>query len=325
MKRYKEISDIYRGSEMAFFLIEGKKDRNINRYIRGHKKNIENYLAKRGVRYTAFNILSTTLFGSRSLRSLILRQRPTARREELDILEKELKGVHKEGHSLLLYVCGTGKTDEGKYYADIIAENELWKKEEYNTALYHFLDAVIHFTIGQQNNIACESAVRYRFANDDEPATDNSEFLGYDLLASSICPADSSTISPLRFDSKYNISLPLYPQITIKLEPLQKSVYILFLRHPEGIVLKEIEEYKEELKRIYNSVSGRRNPTVVNRTLKALTDPTDNLIHKTLSVIRKRFINKLNYSIAQNYIPAHNRGRAHNIPLDCNLVEIPEI
>jgi hypothetical protein len=58
---------------------------------------------------------------------------------------------------------------------------------------------------------------------------------------------------------------------------------------------------------------------------KAINDPTDNILHKTLSIIRHCFMSKLNYSIARNYIPSHGRAKAHSIPIDSALVEMPEI
>ena len=40
----------------------------------------------------------------------------------------------------------------------------------------------------------------------------------------------------------------------IKMEPLVKSVYLLFLKHPEGIMFKCLPEYREELAQIYNRI-----------------------------------------------------------------------
>lgn len=145
------------------------------------------------------------------------------------------------------------------------------------------------------------------------------------LLADSIYEGYGTPISPLHFDSKFNISLPLYPQIRIELEPLPKAIYILFLRHPEGIVLKDIHMYEEELRSIYRAVSGRKNPSVTERIFKRVTNPTENQLHRSLTVIRKCFTSRLDYETAWNYIPAHNRAKAHSIPLDTTLIELPDI
>jgi hypothetical protein len=39
----------------------------------------------------------------------------------------------------------------------------------------------------------------------------------------------------------------------IKMEPLTKAVYLLFLNHPEGILFKHLPDYRQELANIYGS------------------------------------------------------------------------
>lgn len=324
MRIYSEISDIYHGTDMSFYLLEGKKDKSLNRYIHGHIKNIDKYLRQRGVCFTSFNTISPALFGTRSLKSLILRQNPTCNKEELEKNIKEYKEERRNRHSRLLYIGATSADENGNCVADILCEEDFGDCDGYATVLYGFLDSIVHYHISQSNRPTLASTLKFRLPVDEDTIpTYNKEYLGHDLLADSICKADNSVISPIKFDNRYNITLPLYPQITIKLAPLPKALYILLLRHPEGIYLKELQGYEEELKSIYCTISGRKNPTVVNRMIRAISDPTENVVHSSLSTIRRSFTSKLNYSIAKNYIPAHGRSKAHNIPIGCELVELP--
>ena len=96
MRHFTDISDSYQGAELSFFLIEGEKDKALNRYVRGHMKSIEKHLTQRGVRYATFNFVSRSLFGSRSLKNLILRQYPTLGKEELN---ERIKSFRKEEKS----------------------------------------------------------------------------------------------------------------------------------------------------------------------------------------------------------------------------------
>ncbi len=56
--------------------------------------------------------------------------------------------------------------------------------------------------------------------------------------------------------------------------PLPKAVYLLFLRHPEGIRFKD---YQEELTAIYHSMKKRTQAKKkVQRSIADLTDQTCN-------------------------------------------------
>lgn len=329
MKQYTDISNIYQGTSLSFFLIEGEGDKALNRYIRGNLKSIEKHLAQRGVRYAAFNTVHSSLFGTRSLKNLVLRQCPTLNKEELNGRVKEIREkFKKEAKSRLIYISGVTHTADGRYSAEILCEDDFNRDGDYLTTLYKFLDNVVRCDIARYSNgTYTENKFRIPQEDDEEelPHWDNSEFLGCDLLADNLSCEKCNTLSPICFDNMFNMSLPLYPQINIKLEPLPKALYILLLQHPEGIILKEIHDYESELKKIYCTVSGRKNPTVVNRMFKALTDPSCNPLHKNLSIIRKCFLSKLRFDIASNYIPAHGRTKAHHIPIDSALIELPEI
>jgi hypothetical protein len=331
MRRYSDISNVYEGTAMSLYLVEGKKDKSINRYIRGHIGYIKSYLSKRGVCIRSFKTASPALFGKRSLKNLLLRQYPTLSKEELESRFVELKKENKEGHSHLYFILGTTFDEGNGCVADILCEDNFYNGDGYKEQLFRFFDEIASLSIRNERLGDGFRVDRYRYRLPDAETdihysnADNEELIGDEFLAKSICKGECNVISPIHFDSKFNISLPLYPQISIKLEPLPKSLYILFLQHPEGIILKDIQEYEEELKKIYCTISGRKNPSVINRVFKSVTNPLDNQLHRNLTIIRKCFTSKLNYEIAQNYIPGHNRARAHNIPIDTSLVKIPEI
>ena len=51
----------------------------------------------------------------------------------------------------------------------------------------------------------------------------------------------------------YKIVLSDGKSTEIKMEPLVKAVYLLFLSHPEGIVLKNLPLYRKELTELYKN------------------------------------------------------------------------
>lgn len=127
----------------------------------------------------------------------------------------------------------------------------------------------------------------------------------------------------LRVDENFKITLPVHGNMIIEMEPLPKALYLLFLRHPEGIVLKKISDYRAELECIYRSVSRRRNPTVIHRLLDEITNPAGNMLHKNLSIIRAAFLKKMSPEAARLFVPVCNRGREHYVLLDASRVNLP--
>ena len=106
----------------------------------------------------------------------------------------------------------------------------------------------------------------------------------------------------------------------VHLEPLVKSVYLLFLKHPEGIIFKDLPDYRKELALIYNKV---RPWGLTDRALKSIEDVTNpmlNSINEKCARIRKAFGALLDSSVAGQYYIKGARGNAKKITLPRELV-----
>ena len=106
----------------------------------------------------------------------------------------------------------------------------------------------------------------------------------------------------------------------VHLEPLVKSVYLLFLKHPEGIIFKDLPDYRKELALIYNKV---RPWGLTDRALKSIEDVTNpmlNSINEKCARIRKAFGALLDSSVAGQYYIKGARGNAKKITLSRELV-----
>jgi len=130
-------------------------------------------------------------------------------------------------------------------------------------------------------------------------------------------------ISRLVIDSEYNIYLPDYKE-EVFISALPKSVFILFLRHPEGIVLKDLPDHERELMIIYKIISNRENMENMEDSVKEICSPYENSIHEKLSRIRAAFVNKISESYAAFYYVAGNRGEKKQIKLDRTMVSLPK-
>ena len=104
------------------------------------------------------------------------------------------------------------------------------------------------------------------------------------------------------------------------MEPLVKAVYLLFLKHPEGIVFKALPDYRKELTSLYEKV---RPWGLTDRTLQSIEDVTNpllNSINEKCARIKKVFLSMLDSDVAEHYYIKGKRGEPKRIVLPRNLV-----
>ena len=128
-------------------------------------------------------------------------------------------------------------------------------------------------------------------------------------------------LSRLVISSDYKICLPDYNNIIIEMSPLPKAVFLLFLKHPEGIVFKGLPDYRDELKEIYRRISKRENLSAVQKSIDDITDPTKNAINEKCSRIREAFISQFDDRIARYYYITGERLTPKKIILNRKLLE----
>ena len=109
-------------------------------------------------------------------------------------------------------------------------------------------------------------------------------------------------------------------RVEVHMEPLVKSVYLLFLKHPEGINFKDMPDYREELARIYDRVRPWGLTDRAMQSIEDVTNPLLNSINEKCARIRKVFASMLDRSIAEEYYIKGKRGRAKKISLPRELV-----
>lgn len=109
--------------------------------------------------------------------------------------------------------------------------------------------------------------------------------------------------------------------VKVEMEPLIKAVYLLFLSHPEGIVLKCLPDYRKELTALYLQL--RPNDGLTERIKKSIVDvtnPTLNSINEKCTRIRKIFSGVLHPNVVKYYALSGKRGEAKKITLPRDLV-----
>jgi hypothetical protein len=133
--------------------------------------------------------------------------------------------------------------------------------------------------------------------------------------------AKPEVVSRMVITRDYRIILPDYDVMEINMTPLVKAVYLLFLRHPEGIILKHLEDYRKELVEIYTGIKGLPLDDKMMQSVVDATNPLNNSINEKVARIREAFVTRLKESLATNYIIHGERGEAKRIPLHREFVE----
>ena len=113
----------------------------------------------------------------------------------------------------------------------------------------------------------------------------------------------------------YKIVLVDGENTEVKMEPLVKAVYLLFLSHPEGIILKCLPDYKKELTTLYLMLRPYGLSDRVMQSIEDVTNPTQNSINEKCARIRRAFLGLLPRSTAKYYTISGKRGEAKKIDL----------
>jgi hypothetical protein len=142
------------------------------------------------------------------------------------------------------------------------------------------------------------------------------------------CPTDlilswlnqNVKLSRLRITKHYKILLVDYDK-EIKMGPLPKTVFLFFLRHPEGVMFTHLQDYRQELKEIYGRVCINDDLEKMEQSIDRLTDPFDNSICEKCAAVKKAFVMNVSDTVAKNYYINGSQGEKKGISLDRNLVQ----
>ncbi len=104
------------------------------------------------------------------------------------------------------------------------------------------------------------------------------------------------------------------------MEPLVKAIYLLFLSHPEGIIFKDLPDYRGELTKIYSEVRPWGLNVRALQSIENVTNPLLNSINEKCSRIRAIFQAEVDVSLLDQYIITGKSGEAKKIALPRDLV-----
>jgi len=126
-------------------------------------------------------------------------------------------------------------------------------------------------------------------------------------------------LSKLRIAKDGSILLVDY-QKEVKMEPIVKAVYLLFLNHPEGIAFKYLPDFRKELTDLYQKIKPLGLTERAIRSIEDVTNPLLNSINEKCSRIRAAFLPEVDSTLLEQYIITGKSGEEKKILLSRDLV-----
>lgn len=112
--------------------------------------------------------------------------------------------------------------------------------------------------------------------------------------------------------------------LEVRLNPKEKTLFLFFLNHPEGVRIVDLMDHKAEILELYKRFSRASTPSLIEDAVDLMLQPTDGNINQVLTRIRSKFKQTAGDSIAGYYTIEGARNVVYKISLNRELVNIIE-
>ena len=129
-----------------------------------------------------------------------------------------------------------------------------------------------------------------------------------------------SPLSKLLITEQHKIFLPDFGNVEIKLRPLEKALYLLFLKYPDGIYLSSLSAHRIELYEIYSSISSQGMLSEMKQRIDDMTNALSNSSSEKISRIKKVFEEAIGEELAKHYYIKGDHGDVKKIALDRGMI-----
>ena len=109
-------------------------------------------------------------------------------------------------------------------------------------------------------------------------------------------------------------------QKEVKMEPIVKAIYLLYLKHPEGIAFKCLPDYRKELANIYQKIKPFGLTERAIRSIEDVTNPLLNSINEKCSRVRAAFQSEVDPTLLEQYIITGKSGEVKKVMLSRDLI-----
>lgn len=132
-------------------------------------------------------------------------------------------------------------------------------------------------------------------------------------------------LSDIHVSNDMRIYLPGFNEMELLMTPLARTVYLLFLCYPDGIVLKNISDYAYLLGEIYSMVKPGCDERLACQSIAELVDPVGESLQQKLSLTRRAVRRQiLDPDMAKRYMISGTRGGVYGIGVDASMIKLPD-
>ena len=104
------------------------------------------------------------------------------------------------------------------------------------------------------------------------------------------------------------------------MEPIVKAIYLLFLKHPEGIAFKCLPDFRKELTKIYSELRPMGLSEKALQSIEDVTNPLLNSINEKCSRVKAIFAAEVDEALLSHYIIVGKSGELKKISLSRDLI-----
>jgi hypothetical protein len=117
------------------------------------------------------------------------------------------------------------------------------------------------------------------------------------------------------------IDFPDMPNCELRLTPLEKTIYLFYLNHPEGVAFTHLWDHRDELHQLYATLNPNTENEEINKRVLSLVNPLSNSVSEKVAKIKSKLNTLLGAQLAEYYIISGSSGQPRKIGLDRVLVE----
>lgn len=127
----------------------------------------------------------------------------------------------------------------------------------------------------------------------------------------------------ISLDTSGILTLQDYSNVKIYLNPMERTLYTLILKYPDGISPDDIWMYYDELCDIYRKQTIYVNPDQIEAAVDALCDDDRATLQTNVSRIKRKLVEKVGKLASEQYAIVRGKDNVYRIAVSRDLVSMP--